>query len=69
MAKSMNELGLQPHKWVDTLDTALMVRRASVNRSTGFTPARLVLGMELGLLEDLRCSPTCQRLRATSQLR
>jgi transposase InsO family protein len=69
MATTMAQRSLQPHRWAETLDVALQVLRATVNRSTGFTPARLVLGYEMTVGDAVLRAPATRPLVRDGVLR
>ena len=53
MRRLADELGTQPGGWHQLLPLALRVLRSTVNRATGHSPARLVLGHDLPLVGRL----------------
>lgn len=69
MAKLINDKDLPDGKWQQTLDDAMLARRVLVNRVTGFSPARLVLGDELVMPQLWTRSPTWQRWRTDGIVR
>lgn len=62
MATTISQLGWQPHRWAEALDIALQVLRATVHRSTGFSPSRLVLGFEMAVGDAVLRSASAKKL-------
>jgi hypothetical protein len=69
MAKLLDSKNLPDGKWQQTLDDAMLARRVLVNRMTGFSPARLVLGDELVLPNFWIRAPTWRQWRSDNLVR